>query len=124
MQYITIRHVKFQKINEQIFKNINLSNIKFFMILQSGLIDTAGNIYVFADDCAFFMTKHGYKDNFIDKFLSIMNKNNWKIINMYFCDFLVINPEIYDSFMKELCAKNIRDFWFETAIDIYKNGLN
>lgn len=122
MQYITIRHVKFQKINEQIFKNINLSNIKFFMILQSGLIDTPGNIYIFTTNGAFFLTKT--KDNFIDKFLSIMNKNNWKIINLYFCDFLVINPEIYDSFMKELCAKNIRDFWFETAIDMYKNGLN
>jgi hypothetical protein len=43
---------------------------------------------------------------------------------MYFYDYLVINPEIYDSFMKELCAKNIRDFWFETAIDMYRNSLN
>ena len=57
-------------------------------------------------------------------FYQLWVKKNWKIINMYFYDYLVINPEIYDSFMKELCAKNIRDFWFETAIDIYKNGLN
>jgi len=74
MQYITIRHVKFQRINEQILRNINLLNIKFFMILQSGDIDTPGNIYVFNKDCAFFMSKNGYKDDFIDEFLSIVGE--------------------------------------------------
>ena len=44
------------------------------MILQSGAIDTPGNIYVFNKDCAFFMSKNGYKDDFIDEFLSIVGE--------------------------------------------------
>lgn len=119
---ICIRNLEFQKITEQQFSTIDMCDVKFFILLQSGLIDTPGNIYIFTTNGAFFLTKT--KDNFIDKFLSMMDSKNWKKINLYFCDFLVINPEIYDSFMKELCAKNIRDFWFETAIDMYKNGLN
>lgn len=111
--------VDFQKITEQTFKKINFSELQFFIISQSGAIDTAGNIYIFTRDNAFFMNKNGYSKNFIDNIFVVLSE--WNIINLYLCDFLVINPKIYNSFVSELCSKNIRDFWFETAIDIYKS---
>ena len=115
---IYIRNVCFQKITEQAFQNMNVSNLKFVIILQSDAIDTSGNIYFFTSDGAFFMEKSDYNDVFIDKLVSITS--DWNMINLYFCDFLIIKPTIYDYFVQELCSRNIRDFWFETAIDIYK----
>ena len=116
---IYIKNVRFQKINEKTFDNLNISKLQFFIILRSGVIDTAGNIYFFMSDGAFFMTQNEYSDDFIDKILSFVSE--WKKINLYFCDDLFINPKIYDSFVKKLYTTNIRDYWFETAIDIYKN---
>ena len=116
-----IKTIQFTKITEQSFDKINLSDLKYFIISRSGLIDTPGNIYFFTSKNAFLMNKCGYQKDFIDKFLSKINIQNWEKINLYFCDDLFINIEIYDSFIKELCAKNIRDFWFETALDIFKN---
>ena len=124
MEYITLRNVQFQKITEQNLKDINMSNIQYFFVSQSGAIDISGNIYFFTSNGAFFMTKTDYQKKFIDKFLSKTNVQKWKKINLYFCDFLIINPKIYDFFIKELCAKNIRDFWFETAIDIFESNLD
>ena len=118
---ICIRNVQFQKINEQVFNNINLSDLKFFIILRSGLIDKPGNLYFFSSTEAFFINTYAYKNNLIENFLSRINKSNWYKINLYFCDDLFINTQIHDFFIHELCTRNIRDFWFETAIDMYKD---
>lgn len=117
---ICIRNVNFKKIYQPTLDDIKILNIKYFFISASGLIDTPGNIYIFSSVGAFFMNKTGYSNNFIDRFLQISGKKHWRKINLYFCDFLFIAPEIYDSFVRELCARNIRDFWFETTIDIFK----
>ncbi|MBQ6110599.1 MAG: hypothetical protein IJL05_04420 [Alphaproteobacteria bacterium] len=114
---ICIRNVWFQEITEQTFHKINISDLQFFLISQSGVIDKPGNIYFFTSDGAFFMNQNDYKDGFINKLLSIVPE--WNLVNIYFCDFLIINPKIYNSFVTQLCTTNIRDFWFETAIDIY-----
>ena len=116
MDTIHIRNVCFQKITEDSFKKINLSDLQFFIVSQSGVIDTPGNIYLFTSNNAFFMDKNGYNNGFIDNFLSKFL--DWNLINLYFCDFLIIKPEIYNSLVKKLCARNIRDFWFETSIDL------
>ena len=116
---ICIQGVTFKRINEKSFAKINLSNMLFFMMSQSGAIDRRGIIYLFAPTATFFMNKEDYNDGFIDKLLLSVSK--WNLVNVYFCDFLIVRPDIYDSFAHELCARNIRDFWFETAIDVYKS---
>ena len=116
---ICIRGVNFQKINETNLKKIDVSNLLFIMISQSGMVDIRGNIYFFTPTAAFFWTKDDYDDDFVDALLLYVK--DWNMINVYFCDFLLISPTIYDSFVRKLCARNIRDFWFETAIDIYKS---
>jgi len=116
---ICIQNVRFRKITEKSFHKMKLSNLKFFIVSRSGVIDNIGNIYFFTSDGAFVMDKNGCSKNFIEKFISTRNK--WKKINLYFCDDLIIKPEIYNDFAKKLYATNIRDYWFETAIEIYKN---
>lgn len=120
---IYIKSVCFQKITQKTFQKINLSDLKFFIISRSGMIDTPGNIYFFISDKAFYMNKADYHDDFINEILSKTKDKKWKKINLYFCDDLIINPIISDSFTATLYAKNIRDFWFETAIEIYKDGF-
>lgn len=116
---ICIQGVIFERINEKSFKKIDLSNILFFMISQSGAIDRRGIIYFFTSTATFFMDKEDYNNDFIDKLLLSMSE--WNLINLYFCDFLIINPKIYYAFVHELCIRNSRYFWFETAIDVYKD---
>lgn len=112
-----IKGVYFQKIEQSVFNKLDLSKLQFCIVSQSGVIDAPGNIYLFMSDGAFVIEKNGKR--FIENLLSKYSK--WKKINLYFCDYLIINPKIYDSFTTELFTKNIRDFWFETAIDIYKD---
>ena len=112
-----IKDVYFQNITEQTFNKLDLSNLQFFMVSQSGVIDVLGNIYLFMIDGAFVIEK--CDNNFTEKLLSTFSK--WEKINLYFCDFLIINPKISDSFIPELYARNIRDFWFETAVEIYRD---
>ena len=114
---ICVQGVIFKRITESSFKKLDLSNILFFIISQSGVFDRCGIIYVFTETESFFMEKQDYKDGFIDELLLMVP--NWNLVNVYFCDFLVIKPAIYDSFVRELCARNLRYFWFETAIDVY-----
>ncbi|MFQ6726961.1 MAG: hypothetical protein ACLRFF_01240 [Alphaproteobacteria bacterium] len=114
---ICIRNVIFHKINKQTFDTIDLSDLQFFIVSRSGLIDTPRNMYFFTSTKAFFMNQSKNTDNF----LSTKIPGDWKKINLFFCDDLFINPKIYNSFARELCAKNIRDFWFQTAIDIFKD---
>lgn len=116
---ICTKGITFKRIDEKYFKNIDLSSMLFFMISQSGAIDRRGTIYFFTKTDAFFMDREDYNDGFIDKLL--LSVPEWNLINAYFCDFLVINPDIYDSFARELCARNQPFFWFETAIEVYRN---
>ncbi len=116
---VCVQGVVFKRITECFFEKMDLSNILFFMISQSGVFDRCGTIYFFTKTDTFFMNKQDYNDGFIDELLLSVSK--WNLINVYFCDFLVINPEIYDSFVGELSARNLRYFWFETAIDVYKS---
>jgi len=119
---IDIQGVRFYTVTEKTFNKINLSNLQFFIISRSGVVDDAGNVYFFTSDGAFVMYKNGYCYDFIEKFIAA--RKRWKKINLYFCDDLIINPEIYDDFTKQLYATNIRDYWFETAIDIYRKQAN
>ena len=82
-------------------------------------MESFGRIYVFTSNGAFFMNKSDYGDDFINNTLIYLG--DWNLINVYFCDFLIINPKIYDSFVSELCKRNINDFWFQTAMEIYKD---
>ena len=115
---VWINGVEFKSIKESSFKKI-VSDLQFFMVSQSGEIEVPGNIYFFTNTGAWFMKKEGYADDFIDKLLSKFS--DWHLINLCFFDFLIINPKIYDSLIKEISAKNIRDYWFETAIGVYKD---
>lgn len=114
---ICIRNLQFQSITKKALTKINLSDIKFFIVLRSGLVYKPGNTYIFTSNGAFFI------NNTTDDFLSTIIPQTWNKINLYFCDDLIINPKIYNSFIHKLCTKNIRDFWFETAIDIFKNRI-
>ena len=118
---VIVNNVEFTRINQKDFLNIDTHKLQFFIISQSGIIDTRGNIYFFTTNGAFFMKKNEYSKNFIDKLLSIFG--DWNLINLFFCDFLIVNPDIYDFFVHELCAKNIQDFWFEKAFEIYKTKI-
>jgi hypothetical protein len=117
------KQIQFKRINSQKLITMNIPDIKFMIISRSGKIDTPGNVYVFTHTKAFLMHKNEYSDDFLNKFVSILDNAKWKKINLYFCDDLIINPSIYDYFTKELCARNIRDFWFQTSIDIFKNWV-
>ena len=120
---ICIRNVIFQKITKQTFGIMNISDLQFFIISRSGAIDTPGNMYFFTSTDAFFM--HEPKDiyDFVAKFLPTKIPGPWRKINLHFCDDLFINPKIYDSFVHELCARNIRDFWLHTTIDIFRDKI-
>ena len=117
---ICIKGVTFKRINEDLFKEIDPKTILFFMISQSGLVDRRGTIYVFTKSAAFFMDRGDYTEGFIDRLL--LSVAEWDLINVYFCDFLIINPKVYDSFVCELRNRNIRDYWFQSAIEIYRDG--
>ena len=119
---ICVQGVVFKRITQCSFDKIDLSNVLFFMISQSGAIDRRGIIYFFTKTDTFFMDKQDYDDGFIDNLL--LSVPEWNLINVYFCDFLVINPDIYDFLVRKLCARNQRFFWFETAIDVYKRIYN
>ena len=119
---ICVQGVVFKRITQCSFDKIDLSNVLFFMISQSGAIDRRGIIYFFTKTDTFFMDKQDYDDGFIDNLL--LSVPEWNLINVYFCDFLVINPDIYDILVRKLCARNQRFFWFETAIDVYKRIYN
>ncbi|MBO7042720.1 MAG: hypothetical protein J6W08_02520 [Alphaproteobacteria bacterium] len=116
---ICIKGVTFKRINEDLFKEIDPNTILFFMISQSGLVDRRGTIYIFTKSAAFFMDREDYGDGFIDRLL--LSVEEWDLINVYFCDLLIIDPKIYNTFARELCARNIRDFWFETATCVYRD---
>ena len=116
---IDIQNVRFYTVTEKTFNKIKLSNLQFFIISRSGVVDDAGNVYFFTSDGAFVMYENGYSYDFIENFVS--TRKQWKKINLYFCDDLIITPDICDDFLKKLYATNIRDYWFETAIDMYKN---
>ena len=116
---VCINGLIFQRISKNFFKKLELSNLLFIMISQSGVVDIRGNIYFFTPTETFVLTKDDYGDDFVDELLSYVK--SWNLINVYFCDFIIINPDIYDSFVRELCAKNQSYFWFQTAIDVYKD---
>ena len=116
---VRIKGIDFQKINERYLKKANLSNLLFVMVSQSGAIDRRGTVYFFTLTSAFILDKGDYGDYFIDDLF--LYTKDWNLINVYFCDFIIINPDIYDSFVHELCARNQPYFWFQTAIDVYKN---
>ena len=87
------------------------------MISQSGAIDRRGTIYFFTPTGAYFMEREDYTAEFKDELFLFASE--WNLVNAYFCDFLIIRPDIYDSFVRELCARNQPYFWFDTAIEVY-----
>jgi len=117
---ITIKGVKFQRTTPNNVKKEISQNMLFFMISQSGAIDRRGTIYFFTDDGkAFFMDREDYEKQFAEELFIFAA--DWNLVNAYFCDFLVFRPDIYDSFVRELCARNQPYFWFDTAIEVYGN---
>lgn len=115
----TISGVKFQRTTPNTIRKVHSSNMLFFMISQSGAIDRRGTIYFFTPSGAYFMEREDYNDNFINELYIFASE--WNMVNAYFCDFLIIRPDIYNSFVRELCTRNQPYFWFQTAIDVYKN---
>ena len=118
---ICMQNVLLTKINEQTFKTFTMSDILLILVSSSGFVDEPGRVYILMSKAAFFMDKYCYSDNFIGELLSKIEKQNWGIQNVYLCDNVCVNPKIHTPFMKALCAENIRDFWFQTAIDIYRD---
>ena len=116
---ITIRGVKIKRTTPDAVRKVHSSNMLFFMISQSGGIDRRGTIYFFIDKNAFFMEREDYAPGFIDELF--IYASEWNLVNAYFCDFLIIRPDIYDSFIRELCSRNQPYFWFDTAIEVYGN---
>lgn len=116
---VCIKGINFKKISENYFKKADLSNLLFVMLSQSGAIDRRGTVYLFTPTDAFVMYREDYYDGFIDNMFLLLKE--WNLVNVYFCDFLIINPDIYDSFVQKLCALNQPYFWFDTAIEVYKN---
>ncbi len=116
---ICIKGVNFQRTTPGAVRNDISSKMLFFMISQSGALDRRGTIYFFTPTGAYFMELEDYTAEFKDELFIFTSE--WNLVNAYFCDFLIIRPDVYDSFIHELCAKNIRDFWFDTAIEIYRN---
>lgn len=116
---IFIKGVKFERTTPKAIRKDISSNILFFMISQSGAIDRRGTIYFFTPSVAYFMEREDYTDEFTDELFLFASE--WNLVNAYFCDFLIIRPDIYDSFVRELCARNQPYFWFDTAIEVYGN---
>ena len=116
---VCIQGVNFKRINENSFKQMDVSDILFFMISQSGAVDGRGIVYFCTPTAAFYMNKNDYRIDFIDNLLLYLK--DWNLINIYFCDFLIINPKIYDFLVHELCLRNSLYFWFDTAIDVYRD---
>ena len=116
---ICIKGVNFQRTTPGVVRKDISSNLLFFMISQSGALDRRGTIYFFTDGDTFFMDREDYADGFTDELFLFASE--WNLVNAYFCDFLVFRPDIYDSFVRELCARNQPYFWFDTAIEVYKN---
>lgn len=114
---ITISGVKFQRTTPNAVREELSTNMLFFMVSQSGALDRRGTIYFFTPNAAYFMEREDYQGGFIDELFIFASE--WNLINVYFCDFLIIRPDIYDSFVRELCARNQPYFWFDTAIDVY-----
>lgn len=100
----TISGVKFHRTTPNTVRKVHSLNMLFFMISQSGSLDRRGTIYFFTPTGAYFMEREDYTAEFKDELF-----------------ILIIRPDIYDSFIHELCAKTIRDFWFDTAIEVYEN---
>lgn len=114
---IIIKGVKFQRTTpKDVRKNI-APNMLFFMISQSGALDKRGTIYFFTPTSAYFMEKEDYDAGFTDELYIFVSE--WNLVNVYFCDFLVFRPDIYDSLIRELCARNQPYFWFDTAIEVF-----
>jgi len=116
---ISIKGVEFQRTTPNAVRKKLSSNMLFFMISQSGAIDRRGTIYFFTPNAAFFMEREDYDSGFINELF--IYALDWNRVNAYFCDFLIIRPDIYDSFVRELCARNQPYFWFSTAIEVYGN---
>ena len=115
----SVHGVKFHRTTPNAVRKVHSLNMLFFMISQSGALDRRGTIYFFTPTGAYFMEREDYTAEFKDELFIFTSE--WNLVNAYFCDFLIIRPDIYDSFIHELCAKNIRDFWFDTAIEVYRN---
>lgn len=113
----SVKGVNFQKIDDKDL--INHQNLMFLFISSSGVMADSGYIYLFCTDGAFYIKKYIYDDAFFNKYFSFIS--GWRRINLYFCDLLIINPTIYDSFVRELSNRNIRDFWFQASIEIYRD---
>lgn len=116
-----INGVKFQRITEQDLHKINQENLMFLFVSSSGVVADSGYIYLFSSGGAFYIKNAIYFESFINKYFSFIYDNTWREINLYFCDLLIINPKIYDSFVLDLCSRNIRDYWFQSAIEIYRD---
>ena len=114
---IYVKGVKIQRTTAADVKKHIVPKMLFFMLSQSGAIDRRGTVYFFTDSGAFFMEKEDYCDEFIDELFLFASE--WNLVNAYFCDFLVIRPDIYDFLIRELCARNQPYFWFVTAIEVY-----
>lgn len=114
---ICIKDIDFQRTTPSKVRKEIAFQMLFFMVSQSGVVDRRGTIYFFTPTGAFFMEKTDYGDDFIDELFMYASK--WDLINVYFCDFLVIRPDIYDDFVRELCMRNQPYFWFNTAIEVY-----
>lgn len=116
-----INGVNFQKISEQDLCKINSKNLMFLFVSSSGVIADRGYIYLCSDVGTFYIKNAICFESFINKYFSFVYDDGWQQINLYFCDLLIINPKIYGSFVHELCNRNIRDFWFQGAIEIYRD---
>ena len=78
MGKIIIQNLEFKKINQQQLNKINISELKYFFLSQSGAIDAPGNLYLFTSNGAFFIN---HVEKFIDKFLlKIKDWYKWFII--------------------------------------------
>ncbi len=119
---ISMNGVIFQKISEQDLHKISHQKLMFLFVSSSGVMADCGYVYLFSDDGAFYIKNNICFESFINKYFPFVCDNGWGWINVYFCDFLIINPKVYDSFVCELRNRNIRDYWFQSAIEIYRDG--
>ena len=115
----SIHGVKFHRTTPNAVRKHHSLHMLFFMLSQSGAIDRRGTIYFFTPTSAYFMEKEDYDAGFTDELYIFVSE--WNLVNAYFCDFLVFRPDIYDSFVRELCTRNLPYFWFDTAIEVYGN---
>ena len=113
----TVSGVKIKRTTPDYVRKNIAPKMLFFMLSQSGALDRRGTVYFFTDTSAFFMDREDYSADFIDELFIFTSE--WNLVNAYFCDFLVFRPDIYDSFVRELCARNQPYFWFDTAIEVF-----